>query len=1271
MLIGFILATAINVEASTVVDITTCGAISGGLEHTSANTDAFTMAFTKAGVGGTVLVPSGEYHSGPITYGANGQTLELAEGSRIIAAWDAYGDMRRDSFNSTWPLGPVRPEGPPASWDSQYAPLLYAKNKTGLQLLGTGTIDGLGHLWWALKDKTAKQKFPKNMQQRPFTIRFDSCNDVLVRDVNIVQPPFWCLVPTWTHGFKVFNVSIIAKVEGNQTYMPWNTDGIEPMYTTDVHIRDVYIENGDDSITIKSGSRNVLVEDCVFAVGHGCNVGSVQDGNIDNITFRNIKLNQTLLGGGRIKARHYQSTWMVVSNVLFENISCVDGAYPCVGNSVAEVDMGYGGGPFGKAGVTVRNATWRNINVSGGHIDAGYFTCLEDNPCTGIILDNVHSGVVKEGYTCKYASGMSTKSCVPTAPCLSSPSPLPPSPGPGPAPPSTNCTAACTKDCPGLGGKKDQCKACVKLNNNDLKVAGCWSDSGENAFIQAFCYGKGPSPGPRPTPTPGPPPMPTPLTPTPSPPPPPLPSPCTPSPGPSPDVNVPVTWIAKQKRGGLVYAVGNCWQGLPWRGDPTTTSRSAQFGNGYAASVLGGPEYVPSLFCAGNRAPIGATYNVSVPGFSVVAVAMDLERGAIEQLWCPSPKCSASVVQTTFAHEAYPHLVVSELVLVAGSARVVPAPSQPTQSYVGGEFHGARPMKCMRWRDSGSQLEAHTAFVGVISDENKKGTNITAAVSMTSTIPPTALLKAGDKITLVSSRWTSAEAPHKDPLAAVLNETKVMSQPAVAALLLESHVKAYTARGRAAAPISVEGNPTLALLLNATWYTLAAAAPRPETELNKFGIGMGIATNGYNGRCFWDQDTWIAPNFLMFGPSGAADGIINFRADAAPIAAACAKQYKYEGLDYPWDLTYGAKSSNACPEDGNAHTEIHISGDIAYFAYQRWMATHDVKWLKSTGWGLISGVAKYYASRATADGNGGLHFQDASGPDESGASTEKRGGSVYIAVVAKTIIRAAADLAATAGDTSFPVEKMRETAKNITVFVNMTLPSGSTFNVTAGWHPEYTCKGDPACTGAGYQLGDHIKQSDATMINYPFNYPVSPSTLRNDLQIYPITEKNSDMEGMNIMALMIGWRDAQDDVMAAELYHNLSTQLFEGPFYMWMEKTTGGGGAPNYLTSPGGWMQATYAGWGGLRLMDEGILLKNASPPPGCTSMSMHGVRFRGVLIDITVQRDGQLSVSASQTGLTLTFADGSKHALSEAPVTGSAKGIVRVVADAPPHVIA
>lgn len=77
---------------------------------------------------------------------------------------------------------------------------------------------------------------------------------------------------------------------------PHNTDGIDPGGgSSEIHIHDVFIHNGDDSVAVKphgpeSCTRNILVENCRFEKGHGCSIGSVGKGCVENVIFRNITM---------------------------------------------------------------------------------------------------------------------------------------------------------------------------------------------------------------------------------------------------------------------------------------------------------------------------------------------------------------------------------------------------------------------------------------------------------------------------------------------------------------------------------------------------------------------------------------------------------------------------------------------------------------------------------------------------------------------------------------------------------------------------------------------------------------------------------------------------------------------------------------------------------------------------------------------------------------------------------------------------------------------
>jgi hypothetical protein len=85
---------------------------------------------------------------------------------------------------------------------------------------------------------------------------------------------------------------------------------------------------------------------------------------------------------------------------------------------------------------------------------------------------------------------------------------------------------------------------------------------------------------------------------------------------------------------------------------------------------------------------------------NVEGIAMDMARGLVQLLWCPNQACESSVMQSTYAHEAHPHLLVTELVAnnTGGSkdlkVTVNPA-TQPQVSYTG--TAGSRTT-CMKWK---------------------------------------------------------------------------------------------------------------------------------------------------------------------------------------------------------------------------------------------------------------------------------------------------------------------------------------------------------------------------------------------------------------------------------------------------------------------------------------------------------------------------------------------------------------------------------------------
>jgi trehalose/maltose hydrolase-like predicted phosphorylase len=231
-----------------------------------------------------------------------------------------------------------------------------------------------------------------------------------------------------------------------------------------------------------------------------------------------------------------------------------------------------------------------------------------------------------------------------------------------------------------------------------------------------------------------------------------------------------------------------------------------------------------------------------------------------------------------------------------------------------------------------------------------------------------------------------------------LNSTNVTAD-ALAALhrglvastqLLAAHEAAWAARS-AAGGVEVAGDLQLAQALNASLYFIRSSIRADYPH----GLSPGgLASDGYGGHTFWDQETWMWPPLLLldldcaasaleyrFNRMGAAQNkssACNVTTDPTATepygTAYCQPGYQPPpgGLLFPWESAVTGidvqTTHGACGPW--CRLEQHVSGDIAFAVQQYWHATADREWLRKVGWPLVSGIANFYAARVEPAGGG-------------------------------------------------------------------------------------------------------------------------------------------------------------------------------------------------------------------------------------------------------------------------------------------------------------
>lgn len=298
------------------------------------------IACSQAG-GGKVIVPQGEFYTGPLTMKSN-VNLHLEEGAYLKFSTDTY--LYTTTVLTRW-------EGVDCY---NLHPLIYAYGETNIAITGKGTIDGQGsnENWWYMcgaahygwtegkisqrvtgRDKLlmyAETFTPIDKRQmgledglRPQLINFYRCNTVLIEDVTLKNSPFWVIHPLFCKDLTVRGVNILS-------HGP-NSDGCDPESTQNVLIENCVFDTGDDCIAIKSGrnadgrkwdvpSQNIIVRNCEMKDGHGgVVVGSEISGGYKNLYVENCKMDSPNLDRViRIKTNNCRGG--VIENIYVRNI---------------------------------------------------------------------------------------------------------------------------------------------------------------------------------------------------------------------------------------------------------------------------------------------------------------------------------------------------------------------------------------------------------------------------------------------------------------------------------------------------------------------------------------------------------------------------------------------------------------------------------------------------------------------------------------------------------------------------------------------------------------------------------------------------------------------------------------------------------------------------------------------------------------------------------------------------------------------------------------